>query len=322
MKKRFLLYTTLVLAVFASASCKKEEETTATKPYLYGVDFDLATFARPGDSFTLTPYGVYTGDGKEIETINYKWKINFNDEIGEYSDPMDSFTFTVNEVGNYTIFCQASDPDEKYYANSKSRIIIVIDPALGKTLCNTGIEATDDHISDSRGVAGESEYFYKHIGNLDWFRNNLAYTGAGIAYDGDDVTSYPLGRYSTWDEAMTACPEGWRLPTDEEWATLGTDAGPLTCDAYLNSYRMWAYWPDVNRTNETGLAVIPAGYALPAISTPAYKRLYDYAAFWTATESTEDSRMAIYRYIHVEETLVRSTYGEKGSLALSVRCVR
>jgi hypothetical protein len=32
--------------------------------------------------------------------------------------------------------------------------------------------------------------------------------------------------------------------------------------------------------------------------------------------------MAAYRYIHVTESEVRTTYGEKGSLALSVRCVR
>ena len=121
---------------------------------------------------------------------------------------------------------------------------------------------------------------------------------------------------------MTACPEGWRLPTDEEWALLGTDGGPLTCDAYLNSKRMWDFWPNVFRTNETGLAIIPAGYALPATTSPTFKRLYDYAAFWTATESAADSRMAAYRYIYVEENIVKTTYAEKGSLALSVRCVR
>ena len=32
--------------------------------------------------------------------------------------------------------------------------------------------------------------------------------------------------------------------------------------------------------------------------------------------------MARYRYIYVEENDVRSTFGEKGTLALSVRCVR
>ena len=318
MKKHYLLYTTLVLVAFAAASCKKDDNKTVNKPSLYGVTFDLATFARPGDSFTLTPYGVFTGDGKEIKKIDYKWKVN----SGDYSEPMDSYTLKVDEVGNYTVYCQASDPDEKYYAVSTSKIIIVIDPSLGKTLNGTGIQATDEHFTDSRDKAGENEYYIAKIGGLEWFRNNLAYTGCGLAYENSDVTSYPLGRYYTWDEAMTACPDGWRLPTDEEWALLGTDASSLTCDAYLNSQRMWDYWPDVNRTNESGLAIIPSGYALPAISSPSYKRLYDYAAFWTATESESDSRMAAYRYIFVEENVVRSTYAEKGSLALSVRCVR
>ena len=32
--------------------------------------------------------------------------------------------------------------------------------------------------------------------------------------------------------------------------------------------------------------------------------------------------MAAFRYIYVQDNEIRSTYAEKGSLALSVRCVR
>lgn len=318
MKNRFLLYTTLILALSAAFSCKEKDDPTEVKPYLYGVDFDLPTFARPGETFVLTPYGVYyTEDEPGVEKYLYKWKVN----SGDYQ-AMDTFTLTVEEVGNYVISCQANDPDGNYYATSTSKTIIVIDPTIGKTLTGTGIAVTDDHIFDPRGIEGESEYYYKHIGDLDWFRNNLAWTGAGIAYENADVTSFPLGRYYTWEEAMTACPEGWRLPTDEEWATLGTDAGALMCDAYLNSQKMWTYWPDVNKTNSLEVAVIPAGFVKPAVTTPTFNRLFDYAAFWTATESPKDSRMAAFRYLYVQDDEVKSTYAEKGSLALSVRCVR
>ena len=316
MKKRVFLYIALGLLGAVSLSCKKEEEETETKPGLYGLDFDLATFARPGQEFTLTPYGVFTGDGGTIDEIKYQWK--FAD--GDYQE-METFTFKVGEVGNYTVTCLASDPEENYYSTSASKTIIVIDPGLGKTLIGTEILPSDAHITDSRDAAGENEYFYTRIGTLDWFRNNLAYKGSGIPYEQADVTSYPLGRYYTWEEAQSACPEGWRLPTDAEWATLGNDAGALTADAYLNSQRMWEYWPQVTRTNSTGLAIIPAGYVLTG-NTPSFKRIYDYAAFWTATESETDPTMARYRYIYVEENDVRSTYGEKGTLALSVRCVR
>ena len=318
MKKRLLLYTTLFLAALSAFSCKKDEEETVVKPYLYGLNFDLATFARPGESFVLKPYGVYyTESDPGVEKYTYRWKVN----SGEFQET-ENFTLKVEEVGNYTVTCQVSDPDNNYYASTVSKTIIVIDPALGKTLTGTGIEVWDDHVTDPRDKVGESDYYYIQIGELDWFRNNLAWTGEGLAYENADVTSYPLGRYYTWDEAMEACPEGWRLPTNEEWAFLGEDAGPLMCDAYLNSKKMWEFWPNVPRTNTLALAVIPAGYALPAITKPTYKRLYDYAAFWTATVSEDDSRLAAYRYIHVQENEVRSTYAEKGSLALSVRCVR
>ena len=229
MKNRFLLYTTLVLALAAAVSCKKDDETTETKPYLYGLEFDLPTFARPGQSFELVPYGVYYTEGDGVEKYTYKWKVGTD----EYQE-MDTFTLWLGEVGNYIVYCQASDPDGNYYATTCSKAIIVIDPTLGKTLTGTDITATDEHITDARDKKGESEYFFTHIGDLDWFRNNLAWTGAGIAYENADVTSYPLGRYYTWDEAMTACPEGWRLPTDAEWASLGSVAGPLLCEAYLN----------------------------------------------------------------------------------------
>ena len=317
MNKRLLLYTTLLLAVFSVFSCKKDDETTEVKPSIYGLAFDMDTFGRPGQTFVLKPYGAFVTQDEDKVTFKYKWKVN-SDEYQE----METFTLSVQEVGNYTVTCQAYDPEGNFYACTFSKTIIIIDPGLGKTLTGTGIEAWDDHITDPRDKAGESEYYYIPLGELDWFRNNLAWTGEGLAYENADVTSYPLGRYYTWDEAMEACPEGWRLPTNEEWAFLGEDAGPLMCDAYLNSKKMWEFWPGVKRTNTLSLAVIPSGYALPAITTPIYKRLYDYAAFWTSTVSEEDSRMAAYRYIYVEENEVRSAYAEKGSLALSVRCVR
>ena len=125
MKNRFLLYTALVLAVAASFSCKKDDEKTETKPSIYGVDFDLPTFARPGETFVLTPRGAYTIEGDGVKKYTYKWKIGTD----SYQE-MDTFTLKLEEVGNYTIFCQASDPDEKYYSSVASKVIIVIDPTL------------------------------------------------------------------------------------------------------------------------------------------------------------------------------------------------
>ena len=88
MKKRLLLYTTLLLAVFSAFSCKKDTETTEVKPSIYGLEFELATFGRPGDTFVLKPVGAFVADGEGVKKFTYKWKVN-SDEYQE----MDTFTF-------------------------------------------------------------------------------------------------------------------------------------------------------------------------------------------------------------------------------------
>lgn len=193
MTRRLLPYIGLVLAAFSLFSCKKKEEETTTKPYLYGVSFDLPTFARPGDSFDLKAYGVYTTEGDGVENPTYKWRIG-TDAFQE----AEVFTVKLEEVGNFTITCQASDPDDNYYATSVSHTIIVIDPTLGKTLTGTGIDAADNHITDTRDKAGENDYFYTRIGNL---------TGS--------ATTWPT-RVPAWPTRMPTLP-----PTPSDASTPG-----------------------------------------------------------------------------------------------------
>ena len=34
------------------------------------------------------------------------------------------------------------------------------------------------------------------------------------------------GNLYTWEEALEVCPEGWRLPTDEDWQNLEVTFSP------------------------------------------------------------------------------------------------
>ena len=60
------------------------------------------------------------------------------------------------------------------------------------------------------------------IGNQTWFAENLRYITP------DDTTVCPqdsvlcgiTGRYYTWSAALKSCPDGWKLPSEEEWAAL------------------------------------------------------------------------------------------------------
>lgn len=318
MKATRIVTILLLAALCLLASCRKKDYDTSTTSYpsLSGLYFDIQPFGRVGQTFTLTPKGTTQTYVSEDPTFHYYWKIN-----GGSADTTDVFTFIPDTLGAYTI--QVTAYASGFISTVYTGTVDIIDPTLGKTLTGTGIKATDPSVVDSRGGDGsENTYYYSTAGGLDFFRNNLAYTGSGRAYMDTDVTSYILGRYYTWEEAVTACPPGWRLPTLEEvQALFGSDAGAIMTDAYLNETKMWEYWPQVKVSDEDGFyAFIPSGYANNLRGV--FDGLYSYAAVWTSTEDPSMPGQANYFYINVKDPATHIGSGDKTSLALSVRCVR
>lgn len=327
MKLHKLAYMLLGAAAIltAAVSCKDDDEDTTVKPSLYGVWFDVPEFARIGDEVTVSPSGAYAAAqyADKLGEVGYFIKINSRgrdtlttvNAKGNYT-----YTFKLDTLKTYTIQCGAFA--DGFYETSTTAYIQVLDPGFQKSLRRTGIFLGDDSIIDPRGSSvEENTYFYTTAGGLEWFRNNLAYTGSGICYKDCEVTSYIFGRYYTYDEALAACPAGWRLPTDAEWEALGNKAGDFISDAYLGDIKMWEYWPEMDMNNSLNLCVIPAGYAtITGINN--FKGLYDYAAFWTATEDPDNASNALYRAIYKQNPSVQKGSASKTSFAASVRCVR
>ena len=159
------------------------------------------------------------------------------------------------------------------------------------------------------------DYYVTSTGGREWIRQNLSYIkydAAGNPEFGFPFASSPamqnvFGAYYTWSEAVKACPDGWHLPTGEEWAAMlvangapsglkpledsPSGAGNLMVKACFNGEVMWDYYQ---------------GYA-------------NYAAFWTADEF---DGLGVYRYIYKENDSVYVGTADKSGFAASVRCVR
>lgn len=315
------------LAILALAGCKKDNEEE-TLPYLSGsVRFSLPTHVRPGYREVIEASGASAADGS---TVGYYWYSSWGD--GTY-DTTSTFKVKIpsDTIGTLTLSCYAYA--EGYNRIGSSVSIIVVNDELNGSLKKTDISADNERFLDER----DNMYYYTaEVAGLKWMRNNLAYDGVGVPFMEAEPMRKPYGHYYTWNEAQTACPEGWRLPTDAEWAALASEvsgnsfsegdqfngvAGSLMVNAEFNKEKMWEYWPAVSITNKSKMSIIPCGYAVLSKHN-IFAGENEYATFWTATEKSDDPQMAVYRYIHVKKPDVFVGKGDKTSFRASVRCVQ
>ena len=310
MKKTYISALLASLALI-TLSCS-EDESTASYPSLSGL-----TITKPVPYYSLGETLVFEADRSRLTVsegtmpvVGLAWQANNSkrDTLTQnvsLSNP--SYTVKLDSLGSYTVTCTAFAGSE-YYSTSASVSFEVIDPATALT-----------GISGSTTVLDGVTYFTTVVGGKTWMASNMAKSGSGIAYKGAEVSSLPLGRYYTWEEASAVCPSGWHLPSAAEWDTLGEDAGDLMADAIFLEDKMWEYWPAVNITNSTGFNAIPVGYADKSFDSASFSGLGNYSAFWTADSSGE---MASYRYIVAGEPKIKKGQGSKSTLAMSVRCVK
>lgn len=93
------------------------------------------------------------------------------------------------------------------------------------------------------------------IGGTRWFAENLRFrTADSRCYEGDEVNCEDHGRLYRLEDALKACPDGWRVPTEEDWRRLkfGGDTGfdvrysgwidPHRADSSRAMGRNAAYW--------------------------------------------------------------------------------
>jgi len=127
-----------------------------------------------------------------------------------------------------------------------------------------------------------------------WFAENLNEAiGNSPCYENKKENCKKCGRLYDWETAMKACPNGWHLPSQEEWENLkNTIGGRETAGGYLKSKSGWDPSSDGfsgNGTDKYGFSVIACGYDY---SSPDNERFLQYgisAGFWSATAAKEAS---------------------------------
>jgi len=161
------------------------------------------------------------------------------------------------------------------------------------------------------------------IGEQTWMVENLnRETPDSWCYYNSADSCNKYGRLYTWAAAKTACPNGWHLPTRDEWGTLAKAAGGTgtygdggTAGTKLKSTSGW--YDNGNGTDSLGFSALPGG----ARSFDGYfSRIGDGGLWWTATEYGIGIN-AYYRYMSYEQECVRENFDAKKENAFLVRCL-
>ena len=181
------------------------------------------------------------------------------------------------------------------------------------------------------------------IGSQTWMAENLNYSDkniSGYCYGDDASNCSKYGRLYLWSAAMDSagafstagkgcgkgkvcnangtvrgvCPEGWHLPSDNEWKYLwALVGGTSVAGAKLKSTSGW--YNDGNGTDSFGFAVLPAGYR---DNFGNYNDDGLYAFFWSSSEN--DGYYAYHWFFDYDRGHVRHNDYSK-DYGFPVRCL-
>jgi uncharacterized protein (TIGR02145 family) len=189
------------------------------------------------------------------------------------------------------------------------------------------------------------EYSTIQIGTQCWMVKNLnignMIPGGTDMTDNGQIEKYCYGDNPAncdiygglyqWDEMMQylttpstqgICPDGWHLPSYDEYTVLTNYLGGASVAGGKIKETGTTHWlsPNTGATNESGFTALPGGIRW---SDTNFIGLHGYANFWISTEyitapPVDHAWYAYLQYLYTEEQFVIHTkqYG------LSVRCLR
>jgi len=184
-------------------------------------------------------------------------------------------------------------------------------------------EAAATTLTDSRD---KKTYKTVKIGTQTWMAENLNYEAKGSkCYEDKPANCQKYGRLYNWETAKTACPSGWKLPSNAEWdkllhyidGTSGTESPYYseTAGKHLKAKSGWN--ENGNGTDKFGFSALPSGVGY---SHNGSFNLVGSSCFWWS--STEYSSSEVYYwFIHYNSETVQYNGGGKGSL-YSIRCIK
>lgn len=301
------------------------------------------------EQFSARCGGLIGSDGGETVTARgVCWSTNETPTIN------DKKTTDGAGAGDFSSLMLQLDPNTQYfvraYATNSNGT------AYGSTMSFTTAPAQNmGSFTDPRDG---NTYRTATIGNQTWMAENLRYLpnisspGANSVssphyfvydYSGSSVTeakaTYNYQFYGViynWPAAMAGssssasnpsgvqgvCPNGWHLPSEDEWDEMITCLGGSSDASKKLKETGTVHWNTSAQsiTNESSFTARPGGFYAP--SNAYFFDLGDVGEWWTSTEYQWDNTEVIYYEIRSSVNSSVRTYLTFKNIGLCVRCVK
>jgi uncharacterized protein (TIGR02145 family) len=135
------------------------------------------------------------------------------------------------------------------------------------------------------------------VGGNKWMAENLnVKTGTSWCYDNQESNCKKYGRLYAWSTAAKmACPEGWHLPTRDEWGTLAKAAGGTgpygAGGAAGTKLKSKTDWNDGGGTDQFGFSALPGGLRFPD-GTFSSVGVHGNGYWWAVTQTSDGKAYA------------------------------
>lgn len=307
-----------MIFLLIQVSCKKEEEKAE------GGDIPSANFSADitSGSASLT---INFADQSANSPTSWQWDFG-DDSTSVQQNP----SHTYISIGTYTVTLKVTN---SYGSDTKNKENYI-------TVGGTGDPCPGTPTIYYQGQS----YNTVLIGNQCWMKENLNYeTEDSWCYDNDPANCDTYGRLYDWTTIMNGeassnsvpsgvqgiCPNGWHLPSDEEWKILeGTvDSHYSVGDSEWDDdswrgmdvgkrLKTVTGWYSNSGANIYGFSALPAGYR---ILFGDFSNLSIVAYFWSSTEySNNGAWNRLLGYGH--DGVFREDYNRGNGF--SVRCVK
>lgn len=283
----------------------------------------LAAFGMAGDTTEFEDLDIFGTSDADATLLAISVLMQGDADVKTLTERLDKFSDSFAESGTW------NDDDTKkaiidWIANAVAKAVM---DSIRKNMENWGFanevpdfeKVIEMFGADSTMTDSRDGQIYKtvKIGDQIWMAENLNFE-VDSSYCYNDSAKYctKYGRLYSWVAANRACPDGWHLPTIDEFETLFATVGKQSiAGKKLKSASGWNN--DGNGTDDFGFTALPAGIRY------GKDKYYNYeghhANFWSSIKNGSDSADYVNMFYGYDSVHV---FVHDKNDGMSVRCLK